>query len=296
MDHQIKAEEAAGIQEQEKAMLDDIAARLTAFGKERENLIPILQMIQNRHAYLAPESIGLVADHLGIGKCEVYGVATFYNQFRFNPPGKHAIKVCLGTACHVRGGDIILESFERKLGIQEGGTTPDREFTFETVNCLGACALGPVVVVDGHYFPHVTPSKVPYIVEKTREGLDKIDVVTDRRIFPLEVRCPRCNHTLMDPGHRLEGYPSVRLTISFGRKHGWIRLSSLYGSYTMESEHEIPLDTVLSCFCPHCHAELGTASNCALCGAPMIPLVVRGGGIVQICSRRGCKSHMLDVR
>ncbi len=178
MDHQIKAEEAARIQEQEMAMLDDIVARLASFGKERGNLIPILQMIQNRHAYLAPESIGLVANYLGLGKCEVYGVATFYNQFRFNPPGKHAIKVCLGTACHVRGGDIILESFERKLGIKEGETTPDREFSVERVACVGCCALAPVGVVDETVHGRMAPSKVEGIllgfqIEKEKEERDR---------------------------------------------------------------------------------------------------------------------------
>lgn len=258
-------------------------------------LISILEDIQTEFSYLPEAALRMVASGTGRTLVEVMGVATFYKAFSLKPRGKHLMSVCLGTACHVRRAPRIADEVARQLGIKPGDTTPDKEFTFETVNCLGACALGPVVVVDGHYFPHVTPSKVPQIIEKTREGLDKIDVTTDRRIFPLEVRCPRCNHTLMDPDHPLEGYPSVRLTVSFGRKHGWIRLSSLYGSYTMESKHEIPLDTVLNCFCPHCGAELGTASNCAVCGAAMVPLVVRGGGIVQICSRRGCKSHMLDV-
>ncbi len=259
-------------------------------------LISILEDIQAEFSYLPEAALRMVASKTGRSLVEVMGVATFYKAFSLKPRGKHLMSVCLGTACHVRRAPKIADEVARQMGIKPGDTTPDKEFTFETVNCLGACALGPVVVVDGHYFPHVTPSKIRQIIKKTREGLDKIDVTTDRRIFPLEVRCPRCNHTLMAPDHPLEGYASVRLTISFGRKHGWMRLSSLYGSYTTESEHEIPLDTVVNCFCPHCHAELGTASNCAVCGAPMIPLVVRGGGIVQICSRRGCKSHMLDVR
>jgi len=258
-------------------------------------LISILEDIQAEFSYLPEAALRMVASGTGRPLVEVMGVATFYKAFSLKPRGKHLMSVCLGTACHVRRAPRIADEVARQLGIKPGDTTPDQEFTFETVNCLGACALGPVIVVDGHYFPHVRPSKVARIIEKAREGLDKIDVTTDRRIFPLEVRCPRCNHTLMDPDHPLEGYPSVRLTVSFGRKHGWIRLSSLYGSYTMESKHEIPLDTVLNCFCPHCGAELGTASNCSICGAPMVPLVVRGGGIVQICSRRGCKSHMLDV-
>ena len=100
---------------EEEVILADIAARLLSFGKERGNLIPILQMVQETHAYLPAEAIKMVARHLGIPACEVYGVATFYNQFRFHPPGRHPIRVCLGTACHVRGSDIVLENFERKL-------------------------------------------------------------------------------------------------------------------------------------------------------------------------------------
>jgi hypothetical protein len=99
----------------------------------------------------------------------------------------------------------------------------------------------------------------------------------------------------MDPDHLLDGYPSIRVTLSFGREHGWLRLSCLYGSYTVESEYEVPMDTLVNFFCPHCHAELVGASSCPECGAPMVPMIVRGGGIVQICSRRGCKGHMLDL-
>jgi len=149
---------------QEEAMLRDISARLDGFSSERRNLIPILQMIQERHAYLAPKALEMVAHHLGIMVCEVFGVATFYNQFRFHPLGKHHIKVCLGTACHVRGGDIILENFERKLKIKEGETTPDREFSIERVACVGCCALAPVAVVDENVHGRVAPSKVEGLI------------------------------------------------------------------------------------------------------------------------------------
>ena len=110
MDLELSAEEAR--------TLDDLKSQLIRFKKERGELIPILQMFQARLAYLPPETIELVADYLGVSPSEVYGVATFYNQFRFNPPGKNPIKVCLGTACHVKGADIILENFERKLEIK----------------------------------------------------------------------------------------------------------------------------------------------------------------------------------
>ena len=142
----------------------DIAASLRDFGKERRNLIPMLQRIQQEHAYLPPEAIRLVAEHLGLAASEVYGVATFYNQFRFHPPGRHPIKVCLGTACHVRGGDIILENFERKLGIREGETTADREFSIERVACVGCCALAPVAVVGETVQGHMAPSRVEGLV------------------------------------------------------------------------------------------------------------------------------------
>ena len=166
------------IRAQEAAMLEDIISQLAGFGKERRNLIPMLQMIQERHAYVASEALKIVAEHLQTAVCEVYGVATFYNQFRFHPPGKHHIKVCLGTACHVRGGDIILENFERKLEISEGETTPDREFSIERVACVGCCALAPVAVVDEDVHGHVAPSKVEglilgFQIEKEKEEREK---------------------------------------------------------------------------------------------------------------------------
>ncbi|MBW1798211.1 MAG: NADH-quinone oxidoreductase subunit NuoE [Deltaproteobacteria bacterium] len=170
MDNRITAED--------QAILNDIASTLPALGTERGSLIPILQMIQERHAYVPTESIKMVAEHLNIATCEVYGVATFYNQFRFHPPGKHQIKVCLGTACHVKGGDIILENFERKLEIREGETTPDREFSFDRVACVGCCALAPVAVVDETVQGYMAPSKVEglllgFQIEKEREEREK---------------------------------------------------------------------------------------------------------------------------
>jgi len=145
---------------EEEAMITDIRSSLTTFEKIRGNLIPILQTIQEKHSYLSDGAIKEVAKYLEIQSCEVYGVATFYNQFRFHPPGRHQIKVCLGTACHVRGGDIILENFERKLEIKEGETTPDREFSIERVACVGCCALAPVAVLDETVHGHMAPSKV----------------------------------------------------------------------------------------------------------------------------------------
>jgi (2Fe-2S) ferredoxin len=201
----------------------------------------------------------------------------------------------MGTACHVRGAPTVTQEFQRQLGVEPGETTPDKEFTLETVNCLGACALGPVAVVDGHYFSNVRSRRVKQIIEKTRVGLDDAEIKADRRVYLLTVSCSRCNHSLMDPDHLIDGSPSIRVTVSFERKHGWLRLSSLYGSFAVESEYLIRTDEIVHFFCPHCHAELKGASTCPLCNAPMVSMIVRAGGIVQICSRRGCKGHMLDL-
>ncbi|MBW2592763.1 MAG: NADH-quinone oxidoreductase subunit NuoE [Deltaproteobacteria bacterium] len=151
---------------EEEIILNNIRSRLSEFGKQRSRIIPLLQMIQEELTYLPPAAIAIVAEHLELSESEVYGVATFYNQFRFNPPGKHPIKVCMGTACHVRGGDIILENFERKLGIAEGETTEDREYSLERVACVGCCALAPVALVGDMVQGHMAPSKVEGIITR----------------------------------------------------------------------------------------------------------------------------------
>ena len=153
-----------GLTQEEEIRIEEIALNLSDFDKNRKNLIPILQMVQENLKYLPFESIEMIAKYLNIPISEVYGVATFYNQFRFHPPGKHPIKVCLGTACHVRAGDIILENFERKLEIPEGQTTPDREFSIERVACVGCCALAPVAIIDETVHGHMAPSKVEGLI------------------------------------------------------------------------------------------------------------------------------------
>jgi len=149
---------------EEAAAFDGLKAKLAGWGRERGRLIPMLQLVQDRLAYLHPAAIRLVSEHLEISASEVYGVATFYNQFRFNPPGRHPIKVCLGTACHIKGGEVILENFERKLQIKDGQTTADREFSIDRVACVGCCALAPVSIVGETLYGKMQPSKVEGIV------------------------------------------------------------------------------------------------------------------------------------
>ena len=285
----LECEEFDGIQS--VAGIDQILARHRG---ARGDLISILQDVQGRYGYLPPRALQAVAERTGRSLVDVYGVASFYRAFSLKPRGKHLVCVCTGTACHVRGAPMIAEEFERQLGVRVGENTTDREFTLETVNCLGACALGPIVVTDGQYHAKVGTAGVKKILQRARGGRDLEDLKGDARIFPIDVSCPRCNHRLMDAAVPIDGYPCIRVTVAFGGQHGRLRLSSLYGSYNIECEHEIPLNAIVDFFCPHCHAELRGASPCADCGAPTVPMIVRGGGVVQICSRRGCKAHMLD--
>ena len=138
---------------------------LAQYGRERENLIPLLQEVQEHLQYLPAEAVQAVADHLALSANDVYGVATFYAQFRFVPPGLHHIKVCEGTACHVRGSDRILESISRVTGIAPGQTSADGQFSLERVACFGSCALAPVVVVDDKVYGRMTGTKTKKLIE-----------------------------------------------------------------------------------------------------------------------------------
>ena len=151
---------------------------LKRFGRKRGNLIPILQKVQRRLGYLPREAMLEIAQFLGIPEIEVYSVVTFYNQFRLNPPGNHSIRVCLGTACHMKSGYIMLDAWRRRLEIDRGQTTPDREFDLDTVACVGCCVMAPVTVVDDKPEGKVEPTKVDGILlsferERERQGGEK---------------------------------------------------------------------------------------------------------------------------
>jgi len=139
-------------------------AILEGVGSQRENLIPILQKIQEALGYLPPYAMTEVARFLNIPEIHVYSAATFYNQFRLTPPGKHSVRVCMGTACHVKGGHITLEAWQRRLKIGPGETTPDREFDLDTVACVGCCAMAPVSVVDKKVEAKADPTRVDGIL------------------------------------------------------------------------------------------------------------------------------------
>ena len=139
---------------------------LDKHGLEQRALIPSLLEIQNKYNYLPSDALQLVAERMKIPQIQVYQVASFYKAFSLKPRGKHILTVCLGTACHVRGGELLLDQIDRLLHIKPGETTKDMQFTVEAVNCLGCCALGPVMVVDGKYFGSMGVSKVERVLNK----------------------------------------------------------------------------------------------------------------------------------
>jgi len=133
----------------------------------REYLIPMLQAVQEREGYISKESIYEISDYLGLPESKIFGVATFYNQFRLSAPGKYQVQICRGTACHVKGSFNLLETLQRELGIEAGATTRDGLFSLETVACLGACSIAPVMTVNGEFYGRLEKK----VVEKTIRGL-----------------------------------------------------------------------------------------------------------------------------
>lgn len=135
---------------------------------KQDSLIPILQDIQNTDGFLSENAIIEVGDYLNLPTSKIYGVATFYNQFRFQPVGKNHIQVCRGTACHVLGSATVLEELEKNLKIKAGDTSKDGLFSIEVVACIGACGLAPVIAINGNFHAKVTPESLKDIIENYR--------------------------------------------------------------------------------------------------------------------------------
>ena len=136
---------------------------------DRSNLIPLLQDVQEIYGYLPEDALKEIANHISIPFSSVYGVATFYNQFRLTPLGKNVIRVCRGTACHVKNSANILATLESELGICAGQTTRDKLFTLETVACIGACSIAPVININDEYYGRVAIKEIPKILNKYRK-------------------------------------------------------------------------------------------------------------------------------
>jgi len=143
-----------------------IASILDKYDRDMGQLVPILQDIQYEENYLPKDALVKVGLGLGISLSQVYSVATFFKAFSMKPRGRHLVNVCMGTACHVRGAERVLEKIERDIGVGSGDSTDDGRFSLETVNCVGACALGPIVVVDGNYAGQMRSDKVEKMLKK----------------------------------------------------------------------------------------------------------------------------------
>jgi NADH:ubiquinone oxidoreductase subunit E len=150
--------------------LGKLEAIINEHKDQKWTLIPLLQEIQEAFGYVPPESIEPVAEALNVYPSQVQGVITFYAGFSLEPKGKHVLKVCRGTACHVKGGRSVLRLIKKELELEEGMTTPDYQFTLETTACLGACALAPTMMVNRTYFGKLTPPKVSSIISEHDRG------------------------------------------------------------------------------------------------------------------------------
>lgn len=158
--------------ESEMKRIEELEERLAKYPRAggQRFLIPVLQEIQHLFGYLPESALNQVERHLGVPMAQIYGVATFYAQFHFEPHGRHAVRCCRGTACHVRGAKKVLRAAEKALGICEGETTEDLEFSLETVACLGTCFLAPVAMVDGNYFGRLSPRRIEQILSQYKRG------------------------------------------------------------------------------------------------------------------------------
>lgn len=151
----------------EAEVIDEILER---YPSKPEYLIFLLQDIQSDCGYISAKSMELVSEHTGVPVTQAYSVATFYQSFRLEPQGEHELRVCLGTACHLKGGQRIVEQLERQLNVTAGDTTEDMKYTLDTVNCVGACALAPVMVVDDEYESNITAGKIRKILKELKEN------------------------------------------------------------------------------------------------------------------------------
>lgn len=153
-------------------MSAEIEEILSAYPREEQHALAMMQDIQHRFGYLPREALYRVAGHLDVPVSRIYSMATFYKAFSLVKRGRNIIRVCEGTACHIRSGEFIIDEIEKQLGIRPGMTTADGSFTLETVNCLGACALAPVMLVNGQYYGSLTPFKIRDIITRLKGCAD----------------------------------------------------------------------------------------------------------------------------
>ena len=149
-----------------KGLRPDVDSILQRYPRHPQHLISLLQDVQAAFNYISPDHLNIICDHLGVPITKAWSVATFYKSFSLEPRGQHEIKVCLGTTCHLKGGERLMECCERDLGVERGRTTEDLKFTVETVNCLGSCASAPVVMIDNEYLGGATIRSLKKLIGK----------------------------------------------------------------------------------------------------------------------------------
>ena len=148
-------------------MADSLNKLLDKFPQNDEgSLIPVLQQTQDLNGYISQEAVGEISSYLRVSRSTIFGVASFYSQFRFNPPGRNSIKICLGTACHVQGGDFLLNALQLEIGIEPGQTTEDNRFDLNRVACLGCCALAPVLMVNNDIHSRMSVIKIREVLKE----------------------------------------------------------------------------------------------------------------------------------
>ncbi|MEW6182687.1 MAG: NADH-quinone oxidoreductase subunit NuoE [Bacillota bacterium] len=197
---------------QSQELLHEILSR---HEKSRSLLIPIIQEAQEAFGYLSREVLLAVADHLGLPPSTAYGVATFYAQFHLTCQGKHKVKVCQGTACHVRGGKAIMDAMKKELVIKPGETTPDGMFSLERVACVGSCSLAPVVVVDDKIYGGMAPSKITELALNSLDSKPLKRILRIKRIFKMPVDFGRLGR----PSGTITGLDRPFIYSAAGRKH-----------------------------------------------------------------------------
>jgi len=258
-------------------------------------IMSILEELQEEQGYLSHDVLSMVAKKTGKSLVDIYGVVTFYKYFSLRPKGNHVISVCLGTACHVRGATAIVNEFENQLAIKAGETTFDREFTLETVNCLGACALGPIVCADGTYYSKVTTTKVKEIIDTTRNKGNGTAAGEQNTMEFYRASCPFCGHSLIDRIHLINRHPSIHVQVEDGPSliPAWLPANDK--DQIIEYGGKIPGEKRLRFLCPHCHNFLSNSIRCPECNAPMVQVNVDGGKRIMICSTKGCRGQRLSL-
>jgi len=282
-------------QDERSIVASILKAQRAGGSSDRINLVSVLEGIQAAFGFIPESALDALSEETGESFNSLYGLASFYKSFSFEPKGRHVVSICLGTACHVRKSPELVDEFSTQLGIGPGETSGDNEFTLETVNCVGACALGPVAVIDGTYYPKLRRPKVKGILKNLLKDAVEIDFANDPRVFPVSISCPHCGESLMDEKQLIDEHPSCHFTIRHDGEEGDLWLSGLWGSPHAHLDMEVSDGAVTEFSCPGCHASLKASILCPKCEAPQVPLLLAEGGAASICSRRGCGEHLLDL-